>query len=212
MAIVQNPLISRASGKQGTTSFTKWKTKNVTRALPFVAYPASSPAQVSQQAKFINSLSFFSYFSLYSQYLYDERKQVLTYLQFFQQQNVGLFRGDSYVIDKENIQYLALSRGPGLIASFYDYDFISRSLLYVEVCFPAFYDLVAADYSPIWVCINHTQMTTFVEQPGPSAFTYIVFDMPDTDGADDLYLFYCLYNSLTREISNSLFLVHLIAP
>lgn len=52
MAVVQNPIINRASGSVGNSVFSKWKNKNTLRSKSINPYPEPSPAQLIVRSKF----------------------------------------------------------------------------------------------------------------------------------------------------------------
>lgn len=52
MAIVQNPIIGRASGSVGESTLQKWRRLNVLRSKPSVQYNPNTPAQIANRKRF----------------------------------------------------------------------------------------------------------------------------------------------------------------
>lgn len=111
MAIVQNPLISRASGSVGNSIFSKWKSKNTLRSKSINPCPEPTILQAAVRAQFKNCVEFFTPAKFYSAYLFASASSRLSAINSFVKQNVNLFSADSNIIHAAGIVRLIFSRG-----------------------------------------------------------------------------------------------------
>lgn len=118
MAVVQNPLIHRASGSVGNSIFSKWKGKNTLRSKSIAPYPPPSLLQSVQRTKFKNCIEFFSTFRPYSQYLFSSSNNRLSSFNSIVKQNVSFFAPDANIIHVASIIRLIFSIGT--IESWFD--------------------------------------------------------------------------------------------
>lgn len=111
MAIVQNPLINRASGSVGTTIFSKYKDKNVIRAKNVFPMPPPSAAQIAQRKKFSDASLVYQLLANFMKTHPIRLPKHLTYLPYFMKNNLKCFSGDSDVVNLTLLQNLKLCRG-----------------------------------------------------------------------------------------------------
>lgn len=110
MAIVQNPLIARASGSVGNSIFSKWKDKNTLRSKSINPYPAPSPAQLVQQQKMRDFISLYAILKPYSSLFYDKKPSKFSYLSFLVQKNIQIFLGDVNIVESHLVPTMVFSR------------------------------------------------------------------------------------------------------
>lgn len=111
MAIVQNPLINRASGSVGNSTFSKWKNKNTLRSKSINPYPAPSSPQVAARAIFKNCSEFFLQLKDFFPYLFLSKKGNLSALNSFVRRNRNLFTPDANIITDVSAFKLCFSSG-----------------------------------------------------------------------------------------------------
>lgn len=154
MAVVQNPIINRASGSVGNSVFSKWKKKNTLRSKSINPYPEPSSPQVAARAIFKNCTSTILQIRDMFQYSSAGKASRLSYLNWFVKQNRPFFTADSNIIDVANVSSLKFSTG--------------------KLFYPAFmYSNPNADHSVIITCSHMLTLDVF---PNPSYLIGILFD------------------------------------
>lgn len=191
MAIVQNPLINRASGSVGNSTFSKWKNKNTLRSKSISPLPPPSSQQVAHRAQFRNCSMFFSILQPYKSFLFTSYNKKISALNAFVKLNCNLFSADTNIIYMPNINSLRFSSGNIAAPVLYQYSFIANKFV-LSLGFKAEYQDI---YPPshLFVCfVNHStkEFILHVESETNTFVASVILPASFTSNAFSVFAFY----------------------
>lgn len=192
MAIVQNPLISRASGSVGNSIFSKWKNKNTLRSKSINPYPAASPAQLVNQQKMKDLINLYSLLKPYRTLFYSKKNSKYSYLSFLVKQNMMAFVGDVNVVESHLVPSMSFSATilpPLSYATAFDVIGNRVSIIYGYFTDPINLGLIAGVYIISFNRNSRQFILTFVQTNSE----YVVFDVPNAAPSDTVDIFLCTF-------------------
>lgn len=205
MAIVQNPLINRASGAVGNSVFSKWKDRNVLKSKSINPYPSPSPAQVAARAIFKNCIDFQLPIKPYWPYICKSKKNQLSPCNFFVKQNRNLFTAGTDIILVPSIVKLNFSYGvnPTMRFNSLSFNYSLSYAIYFDLPFVSNDDLFP-DSLLIYCVDSYTKLLHVFLSDGPS-FDMFSFDLPPSCLGHVCYFFASFHNSVLKSSSISIF-------
>lgn len=203
MAVVQNPLIHRASGSVGNSVFSKWKTKNTLRSKSILPYPSPSPSQTLQRNKFKNCSTFFLPLKFISSLMFLSASTYLSALNSFVKQNISLFASDSSVIAYSNISSLQFSSGT--IESFFQVSVSNTAYLQCAVggSYLFDYSISDADVKTIVIVVDDTNKDCLFFESNYDSSQSVICNFEASRYNHDLYFFCFQYDRKKKKSSNS---------
>lgn len=210
MAIVQNPLINRASGAVGNSVFSKWKNRNVLKSKSINPYPSPTPAQVAARAIFKNCIDFQLPIKPYWPYICKSKQIKLSPSNFFVKQNRNLFTAGTDIILLDNIKYLNFCYG-NLPCLSLEYVTFNSSLDYtISTNLPYFSDYSLLPSRSVFYVVDSFTKELFVFYFEGTGCNSVNIVLPASCLSHLCFFFCSFYNDTYKISSISTFLTSLI--
>lgn len=203
MAIVQNPLIHRASGSVGNSTFSKWKKKNTLRSKSIVPYPAPTSLQALARVRFKNCTEFYKPLLPFSRFLFASSKSKFSALNSFVKTNLSLFADDSSVIAAGNVAALVFSTGT--IESYFQNAIVPISYLryYVTGSFLFDYSINHLQVAMLAICVDMLEKDILVFSSPVGTYNNVEINIPASRVGHVFVVFVCSLDYSKSKSSNS---------
>lgn len=205
MAIVQNPIINRASGRVGSDVFSKWKKHNILKSAPTTPYPPPSSAQQDQRYKFSYLIAFWNQFSELKDFIFINKKTLNTSFSAFMHRNLWLMVSYSEKPLESMVPLMVFSEGELTKLRVTLFEVISNYFnLTVTPILPFSSFDISDYYGLIWIYNYTTNVLTAFWTEAPYAFEYISVPLDNSPG-NHFFIFCSYYNALTVKSSKSIY-------
>lgn len=205
MAIVQNPLISRASGSVGNSIFSKWKNKNTLRSKSINPYPAPTSAQSAVRSKFSAASRYASMLRDSFSFIFRSKSISLSPRNYLIRNLLAKIDNSNFKLPVPSLQSLVLSSGSITppVTSYIDSDATS---FYLDFQAPDFTNYRIYELSGLLI-IYRSDLDTFYFVPSTSFVNaYRTQPLLKSDFPSDVsYVFHVLYSNDGLCSSNSFF-------
>lgn len=203
MAVVQNPLIHRASGSVGNSIFSKWKKKNTLRSKSIMPYPSPTPSQALARQRFKNCTNFFHPLLVYQRLLFKSVSIGHSALNQFVKSNLSLFNSDSSIISVPLISQLLFSTGN--VESFFQNAIVPITSLrfYVSGNFLFDYNINHSGAAMLVICVDLTLKDVLVFCSVPPVWNACEVQIPVARAGHEFCVFSCAVDLLLNKSANS---------
>lgn len=210
MAIVQNPLISRASGTVGSSIFSKWKQKNTIRSKSINPYPSPSPAQQLCRDRFMYYSNFFSFVRSYIPVLFTSVSKKISPYNSCMRENISLFSGLGGLIPVGKVSSLKFSKGSLPKPYYFSYNIGYGEESVFNFSLEIYIEVESSDLQSILFIYNFSTHTLQIVNSLPNLFNLMTVPASFFTPGNNYFIFYSYYHIPLKLSSDSLFVCSFI--
>jgi hypothetical protein len=205
MAIVQNPIVSRASGRVGTSVFSKWKKKNTIKSISINPYPAPTPAQASQRSKFMYFTNFFTSIKQLLPLLFTSSKGRMSPYNMCMRSNISLFTDDGSLVLEPDVHSLIFSKGS--LPAPYDllYTIGGFEGLNISFSIEIYQDISTLNIKSYLFIYDFSTHTLRAYPNGAAPYMQFIIPTSEFIAGNRYFVFYSYYSEIAKLSSDSLF-------
>lgn len=206
MAIVQNPLINRASGSVGNSVFSKWKKLNTLKAKSITPYPPPTPKQIINRNVFAKAQFYVKQISQSRHFMYLSPSAKISYINYLTRIFASKIDPSTLLFDVSNLENFLITSGGLPRVPYATFEFAHDTFLVRA----SYYDIFPCDYKQLSGCLfiyRQETDTWFFFDPSYFLGAFASVDFPiSTSPVYTSHVFYVTTSLVHKQTANSIYI------